>query len=121
MSINLLQLFQNYQHLLITIVMMVGFYIMISYNDLIKKLIGLGFMQSAVLIFFILGAQLDGASAPILQEGIAHYSNPLPHVLILTAIVVNVASLALGLALVIGINRVCGSLDEEVINRQEKG
>ncbi len=121
MLIDMLQFFQSYQHLLISVVMMVGFYIMISHNDLIKKLIGLGLMQSAALIFFILGAQLHGGDAPIAREGIAHYSNPLPHALILTAIVVNVASLALGLALVIGINRICGSLDEERIDRQEKG
>ena len=116
----MMQLLQAYQHLLISIVMMVGFYVMISHNNLIKKLIGLGLMQAAVFIFFIFGAQLHGGSAPIEQAGIEHYSNPLPHVLILTAIVVSIAATALGLALVIGINRICGSLDEKVIQNQEK-
>ncbi len=81
--------------------MMIGFYAVIAHDNLIKKIIGLNIFQAAVFIFFISMAKVRGGTAPILGEGLSTFSNPLPHVLILTAIVVGVATTALGLSLVV--------------------
>ena len=78
----------------VIVLMMVGFYTMISRGNLVKKLVGLSVFQTSVFIMYISFAKLDGGTAPILAEGIKKYSNPLPHVLILTAIVVGVATTA---------------------------
>ena len=80
--------------------MMVGFYILISQGNLIKKIVGLSVFQTSVFILYISMVKIRGGTAPILMEGDPVYSNPLPHVLILTAIVVGVATTALGLSLV---------------------
>ena len=83
----------------ITIVlMMVGFYIVIAHDNLIKKVVGLNIFQVSVFVFYISMAKVQGGTAPILDAAIETYSNPLPHVLILTAIVVGVATTALALA-----------------------
>ncbi len=94
---------------------MVGLFVLIARSNLIKKLIGLGIFQTAVYLLYIAPGKLIGGSAPIVAEGIQIYSNPLPHVLILTAIVVGVSTLALGLALVVRIKEAYGSIDEEDI------
>ncbi|VAW47668.1 Na(+) H(+) antiporter subunit C [hydrothermal vent metagenome] len=99
--------------------MMLGFYIIIAHGNLIKKIVGLSIFQTSVFIFYISVAKLDGGSAPILTAGISAYSNPLPHVLILTAIVVGIATTALGLALTIRINEAYGSIEEELIQKQD--
>lgn len=100
--------------------LVIGLYTVIAYDNLIKRLIGLSIFQTAIFIFYIsLGKQLYG-SAPILDSDISVYSHPLPHVLILTAIVVGIATLALGLALVVRIYEAYGSADEDEILRQEK-
>ena len=114
------QFFQSYQHLIITLVMMIGLYAIISHDNLVKKLIGLGLMQTSVFLFFIFGAQLHGGDAPVVVANVGNYVNPLPHVLILTAIVVSVASTAMGLALVIAIDRCYQSLDEASIDQKDK-
>lgn len=117
------QFLQSYQHLAIVVTLAIGLYIVLAHDNLIKKLIGLGLMQLAVFIFFILGAQLQGGIAPILVSpslGVEHYANPVPHVLILTAIVVNVASTAMGLALAITIDRRYKSLDESEIQERDE-
>ena len=114
------QFIQGYQHLLICITMMIGLYIVMAHDNLIKKILGVGLMQSAVFTFFILGADLYEGSAPILDDGSRQYVNPLPHVLILTAIVVNVASAAMGLALAIGIDRLYKNLDESNIDNVDE-
>lgn len=114
------KLLQGYHHLAIVFLMMAGFYILIAYDNLVKKLIGLNLLQMSVFLFFILMGKVGGGSAPILEAGVAVYSNPLPHVLILTAIVVGVSSTALGLALAIRINRAYGSLDERVIGERQR-
>lgn len=100
--------------------MMVGFYIVISDSNLIKKIIGLSIFQTSVFVLFISMSKVQGGTAPILLDTHASYSNPLPHVLILTAIVVGVATTALGLALVARIHRAYGTVDEDVINTQEE-
>jgi multicomponent Na+:H+ antiporter subunit C len=100
----------------ITIFLMVaGLFIVISRPNLIKKLIGLGIFQTSVYLLYIAPAKLIGGTAPILSNAFTVYSNPLPHVLILTAIVVGVATLALGLALVVRIREAYDTIEEDAI------
>lgn len=105
----------HYTYFVTILLLMVGLFVLIARSNLIKKLIGLGIFQTAVYLLYIAPAKLIGGTAPIVEEGITVYSNPLPHVLILTAIVVGVATLALGLALVVRIKEGYGSIDEEDI------
>ena len=88
-------------------------------ETLIKKIIGLTIFQTSVFIFYISMAKVDGGTAPILGEGITTYSNPLPHVLILTAIVVGIATTALGLALTVRIKEAYGSIEEQEIQEKD--
>tara|TARA_B100000809_G_scaffold117607_1_gene115964 strand:+ start:2664 stop:3056 length:393 start_codon:yes stop_codon:yes gene_type:complete len=104
-----------YNDWVVVVLMMIGLYIVIAHGNLIKKIVGLAIFQTSVFILYISMAKVEGGSAPILAEGIKQFSNPLPHVLILTAIVVGVATTALGLALVIRINEAYGSIEEEDI------
>jgi multicomponent Na+:H+ antiporter subunit C len=97
-----------------------GLFIVIARNNLIKKLVGLGIFQTAVYLLYIAPGKIIGGTAPIIAQGYSVYSNPLPHVLILTAIVVGVATLALGLALVVRINEAYGSIEEDEILRAEE-
>jgi multicomponent Na+:H+ antiporter subunit C len=97
--------------------MMVGFYILISQGNLIKKIVGLSIFQTSVFILYISMGKIRGGTAPILMnEGDPVYSNPLPHVLILTAIVVGVATTALGLSLVVRIHEAYGTIEEDEIH-----
>ena len=99
-----------------TIFMMIGgLYIVIAHGNLIKKLVGLSIFQSSVYLLYIAPGKLIGGTAPIVAAGHQVYSNPLPHVLILTAIVVGVATIALGLALVVRIHEAYGSIEEDEI------
>lgn len=99
--------------------MMVGFYTLISRGNLVKKIVGLSIFQTSVFIFYISMGKVTGGTAPILVEGNAVYSNPLPHVLILTAIVVGVATTALGLSLVIRIKEAYGTIEEDEIQAMD--
>ena len=104
----------------LTIFLMVaGLYILIARGNLLKKLIGLAILQTSVYLLYIAPAKLIGGTAPIIAAGFELYSNPLPHVLILTAIVVGVATLALGLALVVRIREAYGSIEEDEILARE--
>jgi len=102
-------LFNNW---VVVVLMMCGLYIVIAHGNLIKKIVGLAIFQTSVFIFYISMAKVDGGTAPIVAEGITKFSNPLPHVLILTAIVVGIATTALGLALVVRIKESYGSIEE---------
>ena len=95
--------------------MVAGLFIVIARSNLIKKLIGLSIFQTSVYILYIAPGKLIGGTAPILSPNYVVYSNPLPHVLILTAIVVGVATLALGLALAVRIREAYGSIEEDEI------
>jgi len=108
-----------YNYWIVIVLMMIGFYIIISHGHLIKKIIGLNIFQTSVFIFYISVGKVEGATAPIWQEGILLYSNPLPHVLILTAIVVGIATTALGLALIVRIKEEYGSVDEGEIQSMD--
>ena len=107
---------------MVVVLMMTGFYIVIAHNNLVKKIVGLNIFQVSVFVFYITMAKVKGGTAPILAEGIEIYSNPLPHVLILTAIVVGVATTALGLALVVRIHDAYGTIEaDEIIEGEENG
>jgi len=97
---------------------MAGLYIVIARGNLVKKIIGLNVFQASVFLLYITMGKVDGGTAPIVAEGFTAYSNPLPSVLILTAIVVGVATTALGLALVVRINREFGTIEEDDIHEQ---
>ena len=105
----------------------VGLYGMIGKRNLVKKLIGMNIFQSAIILFFIAGSLREGATLPILFEGDAHaegrvhpedFVNPLPHVLMLTAIVVSVAITGVALAFLVRIHREFNDLDEESLLEQ---
>lgn len=101
----------------VVVLMMVGFYTLIARGNLVKKLIGLNIFQTSVFIMYISVGKVDGGTAPILVDGGENilYSNPIPHVLILTAIVVGVATLSVGLSLVVRIKEAYGTIEEDVI------
>lgn len=108
-----------YNYWVAVFLMMAGFYVVISQGNLVKKLVGLSLFQASVFIFYISMGKVAGGHAPILTEGTTLYSNPLPHVLILTAIVVGVATTAVGLALIVRINEAYGSVEEEDIQAED--
>lgn len=100
----------------VTIFLMVaGLFIVIARGNLVKKLIGLGIFQTSVYLLYIAPGKLIGGTAPIIASEFRVYSNPLPHVLILTAIVVGVATLALGLAIVVRIREAYDTIEEDEI------
>ena len=104
---------------IIVVLMMIGFYIVIAHGNLVKKIVGLNVFQVSVFLLYITMGKVEGGTAPILAEGIQAYSNPLPHVLILTAIVVGVATTSLGLALVVRIRDAYGTIEEDDIEKLE--
>ena len=109
----------HFNYWIVVFLMMAGFYVVISQGNLVKKLVGLGLFQASVFILFITMGNLRGGSAPIITDGVTVYSSPLPHVLILTAIVVGVATTAVGLALVVRIHEAYGSVEEDEINASD--
>ena len=110
------QLADSWNYIIVIILMMTGLFIVIARANLIKKLIGLSIFQTSVFLFYISLGKVEGGTAPILDGNPGTlYSNPLPHVLILTAIVVGVATTALGLALILRINEAFGSIEEDEI------
>ena len=110
------QLGDSWNYIIVITLMMTGLFIVIARTNLIKKLIGLSIFQTSVFLFYISLGKVAGGTAPILDGNPGTlYSNPLPHVLILTAIVVGVATTALGLALILRINEAFGSIEEDEI------
>ena len=105
----------HYTYWITVLLMAAGLYIMIARGNLVKKLIGLSIFQTSVYLLYIAPGKLIGGTAPIVSEAYKVYSNPLPHVLILTAIVVGIATLALGLAIVVRIREAYGSIEEDEI------
>ncbi len=107
------------------ILMLIGLYGMISKNNLLKKVIGMSIFQSAIILFYVSIGDKRGATIPILEHGhgpsehvvieAASYANPLPHVLMLTAIVVGVATLGVALAVIQKIYRIHGTIEEDEI------
>jgi len=102
-------------YVLVVALMMIGLYTALASHNLIKKLVGLTLMQSAVFAFYISVGKMAGGTAPIITSQDLPYSNPLPHVLILTAIVVGISTVALVLALCVRIGKTYGSVEEDDI------
>jgi multicomponent Na+:H+ antiporter subunit C len=105
----------HYNYWIVIVLMMIGFYIVIARGNLVKKIIGLNIFQTSVFLLYISMGKVSGGTAPILAEGFEVYSNPLPSVLILTAIVVGVATMAVALSLVVRIREAYGTIEEEDI------
>ena len=110
-----------FNYWIVIFLMMTGLYTVISRGNLIKKVIGLNVFQVSVIMFYVTMGKVRGGTAPILVEGEQVYSNPVPHVLMLTAIVVGVATTALALALVVRIHEAYGTIEEEEILEAEYG
>ncbi len=110
-----MELFDLLNYWLVIVLMMIGLYIVIAQGNLVKKMVGLSIFQVSVFVFYISIGRVDGGTAPILGEGLQVFSNPLPHVLILTAIVVGVATTALGLAMIVRIRDSHGTIEEDEI------
>lgn len=105
---------------LFILLMMTGFYIVVSRGNLVKKVVGLNIFQVSVFMFYISIGKVSGGTPPILPIDLqvdpdVAYSNPLPHVLILTAIVVGVATTSLALALIVRIREEYGTIEEDEI------
>jgi len=94
--------------------LVIGFYAVVARDNLVKKLLGLSIFQAAVFLLFIAMGKVDGGTAPIVADGNWDqvFSNPLPQVLILTAIVVGISTLSLGLAIVVRIKESYGTIED---------
>ena len=115
----LAHVWSHYDYWAMIFLAMAGLFIVIARGNLIKKLVGLGVFQTSVYLLYIAPGKIVGGTAPIVSEAFQVYSNPLPHVLILTAIVVGVATLALGLALVVRIREAYDTIEEDEILRRD--
>ena len=111
-----------YHYWVFAILLMIGFYAVVAKLNLVKKLLGLSIFQAAVFLLYITMAKVDGGTAPIFQAGVENqiYSNPLPQVLILTAIVVGISTMALGLGIVVRIKEEYGSIEEHDIQEMDR-
>lgn len=113
------EVLSHFNYLAVVFLMMTGFYILISRANLVKKVVGLNIFQVSVFLLYISMGKILGGTAPILDDRFEVYSNPLPHVLILTAIVVGVATTALAGALIVRINEAYGTIEEDEIHHQD--
>jgi len=109
----------HFNYWIVVVLMMIGFYCVIARGNMAKKMMGLNIFQTSVFILFISAGKIIGGSTPILRKGVEIYSNPLPHVLILTAIVVGVATTAVGLALAMRIKEAYGTIEDDLIHDDE--
>ncbi len=112
--------FGLYNYWIVIVLMMTGFYVVVSRGNLVKKIVWLNIFQTSVFSLYISMSKVSVGTAPILAEGFETYSNPLPHVLILTAIVVGVATTALGCVLVVRIKEAYGTVEEDEIQSQDQ-
>jgi multicomponent Na+:H+ antiporter subunit C len=114
----------NYNYWITIFLMVAGLYIVVAKSNMIKTLLGLAVFQTSVYLLYLSPGKILGGTPPILDQKFAVYSNPLPHVLILTAIVVGVATLALGLALAVRISESYGTIEEDeimdVVDREDR-
>jgi multicomponent Na+:H+ antiporter subunit C len=108
-----------YNYWVVIALMMTGFYLVVCRGNLIKKIVGLNIFQTSVFLLYISLGKVRGGTAPILVEGRETYSNPLPSVLILTAIVVGVATPAVALALVVRIREAYGTIEEDELQERD--
>jgi multicomponent Na+:H+ antiporter subunit C len=120
----------KYNYWGVVVLLMVGLYAMVAKKNLVKKIIGMNIFQTAIILFYVSIGAKKGATIPIILHGpgdsshaihAADYINPLPHVLMLTAIVVGVATTSLALSLVVRIHEAYGTIEEDHIGDQEEG
>ncbi len=134
-------IFEHFNFVVVIVLMMTGLFVVFATQNMIKKLVGLSVFQTSVFLLYISLSKVSGGQPPIIAKKDLHgasypadggydaapdsayqaaevlYSNPLPHVLILTAIVVGVATLAIGLALVVRVREVYGTIEDDEINK----
>ncbi|MEJ2383540.1 MAG: cation:proton antiporter subunit C [Xanthomonadales bacterium] len=117
-----MELLGLYHYWVFAILLMIGFYAVVAKVNLVKKLIGLSLFQAAVFLLYITMGKVSGGTAPIFQDGVtdAVFSNPLPQVLILTAIVVGISTTALGLGIVVRIKEEYGTIEEHEIQEIDR-
>ena len=125
MASNLNFIYGHLPYWLFIILMLSGLFIVVSRGNLIKKIVGLNIFQTSVFMFYISIGKMKGGTAPILLDKSVNnsaviYSNPLPHVLILTAIVVGIATTALGLAIIIKIREEYDTVEEDDIQKMDQ-
>lgn len=117
------QLAGHYVYFIIIFLMVTGLYIVVAKSNMIKRLLGLSIFQTSVYLLYLSPGKILGGTPPILSDDFQVYANPLPHVLILTAIVVGVGTLALGLAITVRIHEAFGSIEEDdvvaVVDRED--
>lgn len=118
------ELIAHYNYFVTIFLMVAGLYIVVARSNLIKTLLGLSVFQTSVYLLYLSPGKVFHGTPPIISPDYHVYTNPLPHVLILTAIVVGIATLALGLALVVRINEAYGTIEEDelmdVVNREDR-
>lgn len=102
-----------YNYVGITILMVLGFYIIVNDKNLIKKMMGLSVLQASVLLFYISLGYVKSSLPPILTSNFHLYTNPIPHVLMLTAIVVGIATFSVGLSIAVKIEEKYGTIDQD--------
>lgn len=108
-----------YNYWIFILLMMIGLYTVIASPNLVKKIIGLSVFQTAIFLFLISLAKVAEGTVPITVPPAELYSNPLPHALVLTAIVVSVSTMAVALAIVINIKRAYGTVEEDEMEEAE--
>jgi multicomponent Na+:H+ antiporter subunit C len=113
-------IFDLYNYWIFILLMMIGFYTVIAKPNFVKKVIGLGLFQTAIFLFFISLGKVEGGTAPVIVPFAKLYANPLPHALILTAIVVSVSTLAVALAIIVNIKQTYGTIEENEIEESEE-
>lgn len=113
----MMELLGLYNYWVFAVLLMTGMYAVVVSKNYIKKLLGMSIFQAAVFLLYITMDKVEGGTAPIINPGLPEqlYSNPLPQVLILTAIVVGIATLSLGLAMVVRIHEAYGSIEEDEV------
>ena len=113
-----MDILDSFNYWVVIFLMMTGLYIVIAHENLIKKLIGINVFQTSIFILFISMAKVKDGAAPILTGSEQVFSSPLPNVLILTAIVVGIATTALGLAIIIRIYKAFGTIEDNEIQQE---
>jgi multicomponent Na+:H+ antiporter subunit C len=109
----------HYNYWIAIFLMMAGFYTVVARGNLVKKIIGLNIFQASVFLLYISMGKINGSTAPIYTGKPEVFTNPMPHVLILTAIVVGIATTALGLSFIVRINESYGSIEEDEIQHMD--
>ena len=121
------EFFTTYNYWVYIVLMMIGLYAVMVKNNLVKKIIGLNIVQTSIILFYVSIGAKRGATIPIISHGhngevhavhAVDYINPLPHVLMLTAIVVAVATLGVALAMAVKLYQEHNSLEEDEIRTQ---